>query len=77
MLVRYYGDWIESVPRVCFLDLQENEEEDEGPIFVNDADVLQEFDVDEEGTLVVSSVLFLCRLNCDRSWTSVEWDILM
>jgi hypothetical protein len=64
MLVRYYGDWIESETRVCLLGLQENEEEDEGPIFVNDADVLEEFDVDEEGTLVVSSVLFLCRLNC-------------
>jgi hypothetical protein len=31
--------------------LQENEEEDEGPIYMNDADVLEELDVDEEGML--------------------------
>lgn len=32
-----------------YVGLQENEDEDEGPVYVNDADVLEEFDVDEEG----------------------------
>lgn len=43
----------------AFVALQENEEEDEGPIYVNDADVLEEFDLDEEGTSVTCLFLFL------------------
>jgi len=36
--------------RCFFVALQENEDADDGPVFVNDADVLEEYDVDEEGT---------------------------
>lgn len=51
--------------------VQENEEEnDEGPIFLNDADVLEEFDIDEEGTFFIFSVYIgLQREQIDK-WPS-------